>query len=140
MQRKNVLFPDPDGPIMHITSRGCTSRLMPRSTSRRPKFLCTASAFTMGAFISTVLARKGDWLFRNGRREVESEQQAPEALDRRRRKFSLGTSGEVALDVVLADGEERGHEEIPDRGYDRQFDDREGALRDLIGAGEKVAH
>ncbi len=52
MQRRKVLFPEPEGPMMHITSRGATSMSMPRSTSLRPKLLCTASARTMGVGIS----------------------------------------------------------------------------------------
>ncbi len=48
MQRRNVDLPEPDGPSRHITSPGCTSSVMPFSTSRRPKRLCTASALTIG--------------------------------------------------------------------------------------------
>ena len=51
MQRRNVDFPEPDGPRMHITSPGSTSSEMPFSTSRRPKRLWTSSAFTIGALI-----------------------------------------------------------------------------------------
>src|ERR1700688_2978270 len=47
MQRRNVDLPDPDGPRMHITSPGTTSREIPFRTSSRPKYLCTPSALTI---------------------------------------------------------------------------------------------
>ncbi len=34
MQRRKVLLPAPEGPMMKITSRGCTSRSTPLITSR----------------------------------------------------------------------------------------------------------
>ncbi|STV37692.1 Uncharacterised protein [Klebsiella pneumoniae] len=40
MQRRKVLFPEPDGPMMHTTSCGLISQLMPRSTWLSPKRLC----------------------------------------------------------------------------------------------------
>src|SRR5918996_5173352 len=39
MQRKSVLLPDPEGPMMQTTSEARTSRSMPRSTSAFPKRL-----------------------------------------------------------------------------------------------------
>ena len=43
MQRSSVLFPDPDGPMMHTTSPSATAQVTSRSTSRRPKRLLSAS-------------------------------------------------------------------------------------------------
>ena len=59
MQRRKVLLPEPDGPTMHITSRGATSRSMPRSTSRRPYDLWTASARTIGVAHQAIITYAG---------------------------------------------------------------------------------
>ena len=53
MQRRKVDLPEPDGPIRHSTSPAPTSRLMPFSTSRRPKRLWTRSAMTIGGAAGT---------------------------------------------------------------------------------------
>ena len=55
MQRRNVDFPDPDGPSRHITSPRRTSRLMPLSTSRLPNRLWTPSDLTIGSLIAHAL-------------------------------------------------------------------------------------
>ncbi len=46
--RISVDFPDPDGPIMQITSRFMTSNEIPFKTSRSPKDLCTSLIDTIG--------------------------------------------------------------------------------------------
>ena len=51
MQRRKVDFPDPDGPSMHMTLAGATSREIPFSTSKRPNRLWTLSAFTIASLI-----------------------------------------------------------------------------------------
>ena len=43
MQRISVDFPDPDGPMMQITSPFRTERLMPFRTSRAPKDFLTST-------------------------------------------------------------------------------------------------
>ena len=48
MQRMSVDFPDPEGPMMQITSPFMTSRLTPFSTSSSPKDLCTSLMETIG--------------------------------------------------------------------------------------------
>src|SRR5260221_12265520 len=48
MQRRNVDFPEPDGPRMTTTSPVATSMSMPLSTSNRSKDLCTLRALTKG--------------------------------------------------------------------------------------------
>src|ERR1041384_2368289 len=48
-QRSNVDLPEPDGPMMHTTSRFITSIVMPLSTSMPPaKVLCTSLIETSG--------------------------------------------------------------------------------------------
>src|SRR6202047_519255 len=105
MQRRNVLLPEPEGPIMHMTSFGWTSRSMPRSTSSRPKLLCTASALTMGiGFMSLVPPGEQHGQLLLGRRwRMEGEEHAPEALQWCRGEPTLGAASEASLDVVLAD-------------------------------------
>ena len=48
MQRRNVDLPEPDGPSRHTTCPRSTDMVMPFSTSRLPKRLCTSTASTMG--------------------------------------------------------------------------------------------
>ena len=48
MQRKNVLLPEPEEPIIDTTSPGCAARLTPLNTSRLPKLLCRSSTSTAG--------------------------------------------------------------------------------------------
>src|SRR3712207_9458551 len=48
MQRRKVDLPEPEAPSRTTTWPGITSMSMPLSTSRWPKRLCTASAFTIG--------------------------------------------------------------------------------------------
>ncbi len=49
MQRMSVDLPDPDGPMMQMTSPLRTSKLMPLSTGNAPKFLRTSISCTKGA-------------------------------------------------------------------------------------------
>src|ERR1700686_1258395 len=108
MQRRNVLLPEPEGPIMHMTSLGWTSRSMPRSTSSRPKLLCTASALTMGiGLMSLVPPGEQHGKLRLGRRwGREGEQHAAEALQWGRGEPTQGAASEASLDVILADGKD----------------------------------
>ena len=41
--RRNVLLPEPDGPMTHTTSCSSTLQSMPLSTSFAPNFLCRSS-------------------------------------------------------------------------------------------------
>ena len=54
-ERKNVDFPQPDGPMMAITSPLFTSVLMPFNTSCSPKLLCRSftSSITLLSFIAS---------------------------------------------------------------------------------------
>src|ERR1700732_434517 len=116
MQRRKVLWPEPDGPIMHMTSFGATSRSMPRRTSSRPKLLCTASALTMGVeFMASVSPRENHRELLGRRRwRVKGKEHPAEALDRRQRQAAQRTPGEVSLDVVLPDRQDRRHRQVPD--------------------------
>src|SRR5260370_41279997 len=125
MQRRNVLLPEPDGPIMHMTSFGCTSRSMPRNTSRRPKLLFTASAFTMGELTSMRSRQHRGRHHGAGWWRVKRDEHAPESLERRERQLSLRTAREVPLHIVLADREDGGQSEVPEADVDQQLDDAE---------------
>ena len=48
MQRISVDLPEPDGPMMQMTSPFMTSSVTPFSTSRSPKDLCTSLIDTIG--------------------------------------------------------------------------------------------
>ncbi|MGY4359382.1 hypothetical protein ACVW0J_005875 [Bradyrhizobium sp. i1.7.7] len=48
MQRISVDLPDPDGPMIQITSLFLTDRLMPFRTSRAPNDFLTSTHWTMG--------------------------------------------------------------------------------------------
>src|SRR6202165_4717572 len=139
MQRRKVLFPDPDGPIMHMTSFGWTSRSMPCSTSSRPKLLCTASALTMGLVFMSLMppGEQHGQLLWGRRRRMEGDQHPPETLDRRQRQSALRAAAEIPLHVELADRQDRRHRQVPDAGHDRQFDDPEIGAGDLLRSGEE---
>src|ERR1700694_4379540 len=142
MQRRKVLFPDPDGPIMHMTSFGWTSRSLPCSTWSRPKLLCTASALTIGVTLMPSMPpgeQHGQFLW-GRRRRMERDQHPPEALDRRERQPALRAATEISLQVELADRQDRGHCQVPDAGHDRQFDDSEIRAGDLLRSGEELRH
>ena len=49
MQRSNVVFPEPDRPMIITASRCRTSRSTPRSTWFVPKYFSTRSTFTIGS-------------------------------------------------------------------------------------------
>src|SRR3989442_10437246 len=125
MQRRNVLLPEPEGPIMHMTSRGATSRSMPRKTSSRPKFLWTASALTIGApCMSAMLAGQHGRYFRGtGRRSMEGHQDPPKPLKWGQRQSPLRAAAEISLEVVLPYRQDRGHQQIPDAGDNEQLQD-----------------
>src|ERR1043165_4798310 len=51
-QARNVLLPEPDGPIMNTSSCGATARSMPRNTSWVPNDFHSARTSRIGAAIS----------------------------------------------------------------------------------------
>src|SRR5438105_3784494 len=121
MQRRNVLLPEPEGPIMHMTSFWETSSSIPRNTSSRPKLLCTASALTIGApYKSSMPPGQQHWLLRQRRRwRVEGDEHPAEALEGRQGQTALSAASEITFQVVLADGQDRRHRQVPDAGDDR---------------------
>src|SRR2546428_12619765 len=127
---------------MHITSLGKTSRSMPRSTSRRPKFLCTASDLTIGCpFMSAMLAWQRD-RSRDGSRgwwRVESEEHPPEALEGRGWQLPLRAPAEISLEVVLPYRQDRGHQQIPDAGDNQQLQDSVRGGGNLCPASGKLS-
>src|SRR3954452_20170971 len=52
MQRRNVLLPEPEGPMMHDTSPRGTSSETPASACSAPKYLCTSTAVTIASMAS----------------------------------------------------------------------------------------
>src|SRR5262245_18897425 len=101
MQRRNVDLPEPDGPMMQVTSPGWTSSDTPLRTSRRPKDLCTPSALTIGS-------------------EAMTPEPPTQTLERRRGQRATRAAAEVALDVVLADRQHRRHDQVPEARHDEQ--------------------
>src|ERR1700704_4671672 len=140
MQRRKVLLPEPEGPTMPSTSFGDTSRSMPWSTSSRPKLLCTASAFTMGATLMSSMppGERHRYLHRRRRRCMESEQHPPEPLKWGERRASQRAASKMSLDVILANRKNRRHHQVPDAGHDQQFEDVVGRGRNLLLACEQL--
>src|SRR6476619_4758326 len=58
MQRSNVVFPEPLGPMIDTRSPALTSRLIPFSTARLPKLFCRPTMRTRG-FIGIANGREG---------------------------------------------------------------------------------
>ena len=52
MQRRKVVLPEPDGPMMQTTSPGITSSVTSASACSLPKRFPTFTAETIGAFIA----------------------------------------------------------------------------------------
>src|SRR5690242_11424572 len=118
MQRKNVDLPDPDGPMMHITSPCCTVRSMPFSTARRPKFLCTPMAWTIGMAVAVTPSPR------------HPAEPPPDALHRRQRQLAKAAAREPSFEVVLPDVQDRCHGDVPQAGDDEHGDGLEGATVD----------
>src|SRR2546430_7508962 len=106
MQRRNVLLPEPEGPIMHMTSFWETSRSIPRNTSSRPKLLCTASALTIGTAVkSSMPSRQQHRLLRQRWRwSMEGDEHPAKALERRQGQAPPRAASEITLQAVLTDG------------------------------------
>src|SRR5262245_61636543 len=123
MQRRKVDLPEPDAPSRTTTSRGCTSMSMPLSTSRWPKLLCTASAFTIGL-----------------RSMVSVAAPPPRSVSMGnilRLRAGPGLAGaeplaEVPLDVELADHQHAGQGQVPQAGRDQHREHLEGAGADRL--------
>src|SRR5689334_18541497 len=109
---RNVVLPEPDGPIMTTTSRGRTSIETPLRTARSPKRLTTpraditadGSAFVIG-FIS-VRSLPGEGV------PVPAEAGTGEARAQRRRRDDVAGVGEFPFDEPLDEGPDRGQGEV----------------------------
>src|ERR1700716_935374 len=71
------------------------------------------------------------------RRTVEGEQHAPNPLEGCQRLAPMRATPEIALEVELADRENRGHQQVPDAGDDRELDHLIGCARNLLRTGEQ---
>src|SRR3954451_16866878 len=111
MQRRNVLLPEPEGPMMHDTSPRGTSSETPASACSAPKYLCTSTAVTIASMRSGPL-----------RLERHDGLRAPLAAALR----------EVSLQKVLADLEHRNDDEVPDGGDDQELDDARVGVVDRL--------
>src|SRR5689334_15599351 len=100
MQRRIVLLPEPEGPMMQVTSPRETESETSLSAANVPKTLLTPAARTI-AFMMAASRRRG-----RSRRAV-----AP--------AIALG---EIALDEVLADLQHGHHREVPAGGDDQELD------------------
>src|SRR5579863_113148 len=102
MQRKNVLLPEPDGPMMHSTSPWATSSVMPLSASNSPYDLRTPEARTI---------------------ELMS---VPSTVERSGGSLACGRAARAAritqLDARLQERQHGHDDEIPDARDDQQFD------------------
>src|SRR3984957_2836045 len=124
MHRSSVLFPEPDGPMMHTTSPACTVALIPLRTSLWPKCLdrsrISSSGFTES---SGMPVSEGH----------EPTKRRLQPLDQRRRQTLLRRApAEVPLDVVLANRQDRSEDQVPEAGNDEQRNGLEGASVDAL--------
>ena len=60
MQRRNVLLPEPEAPIIDTTSPSWAVSETPFNTSKTPKFLCKSSTTTAGW---PLVLRTPNWRF-----------------------------------------------------------------------------
>src|SRR5215813_5938812 len=115
MQRRNVDFPDPDGPMMQTTWPGCTCRSMPLSTSVDPKDLCTCSDSTIAS---------------------------GNALNPRSRPGLAGwlveAAAEALLQEVLADHQHARQGQVPQARRHQQGEHLEGAAADGVQLEEQL--
>src|SRR4051794_40254574 len=104
MHRMNVDFPEPDGPMMHSTSPGWTSRVMPLSTSTGPNVLRTSSARTSGSDTGRTPYR----LLTTHRAEPRHH-----PLPRPGGDVAARSSAETLLEEVLPDVQHARHDQVP---------------------------
>src|SRR6478735_1323795 len=110
MQRRNVLLPEPEGPMMQVTSPRETASETSFSAANVPKTLLTPAARTISFMMAT------------SRRRGRSGHPVAPGI----------TLGEIALDEVLADLEQGHDREIPARGDDQELDDAAIRVIDVL--------
>src|SRR4051812_21485101 len=118
MQRKKVLLPEPEGPMMQDTSPRGTSSETPASACSAPKYLCTSTAATIASM-------------RSGPLRLDR--------DRRPRTALAAPFREVPFEEVLADLEHGHDDEVPDRGDDQQLDDARVGVVDRLRVAQDLA-
>src|SRR5207248_152585 len=102
--------------------------------------------FTIGTpFTSAVLAARDRWsrryqLLLNWRRGMEREQHPAESLERRLRQPSHGAASKMPFDVELANGKNRGHQQVPEARHDKQLKHIVGGSRDLLLTSEQLGY
>src|SRR5215218_10825085 len=129
MQRRKVDLPEPDAPSRTTTSPGCTSMSMPLSTSRWPKLLCTASAFTIG------VPSRGP--------AAAVPPSSVSMCNVLRLRAGPGLPGaeplaEVPLDVELGHHQHAGQSQVPQAGRDQHREHLEGAGTDRLELEEQL--
>src|SRR4029453_2519750 len=129
MQRRKVDLPEPDAPSRTTTWPGSTSMSMPLSTSRLPKRLCTASAFTIGVPSPGPVAAL-----------PSSSVSMSDSLRLRLGPYLSGAEplAEVPLHVELADHQHAGHGQVPQAGRDQHREHLEGAGADRLELVEQL--
>src|SRR5437762_2425435 len=111
MQGRNVVLPDPLGPMSTTVSLGHTVRSMPRSTSVRPNRLCTSWANTIGAasgVASSLFIFARIVKLRASGADHIAAQASPESYA----LLTRGALGKLALHPALAQGSQRGHRQV----------------------------
>src|SRR5687768_10857481 len=129
MQRRKVDLPEPDAPNRTTTWPGSTSMSMPLSTSRWPKRLCTASAFTIG------VPSPGPMAALPPRSMAMSNTLRLRAGPRR---FGAEPLAEIPLDVELAHHQDAGQGQVPQAGRDQHREHLEGAGADRLELEEQL--
>src|SRR3989304_5928448 len=109
MQRRNVVLPEPLGPMMTTTSPCATSIVTPRSTSSRPKRLWTSTARNMGSAIAPTFYAAP--VPASNAAAAPHEGQRPR--EQRLRPLPLGDR-ESALELRLKEAEDGDEHEIPE--------------------------
>src|SRR5580658_8875781 len=132
MQRKKVDLPAPEAPMMQTTLPGATSRSMPFSTSTSPYRLWTLCATTIGSTRCLLARGRGAW---PAKAEQALPQRVAEGGGRRGPRIAVAAAN-APLDEALHGGQDRGQQDVPQRGHDQQRDGLEGARVDQLGRGE----
>ena len=130
MQRRNVLLPDPEGPIRHRTSPRPHRQVDALQHLEPPEGLVDGPRLDHGHGVATGAGAgsggRQSWGATQGTsasaatgRTRRWSQGRPEPLERRGRQGPGRAPGVVALDVVLPDGHHRGEEQVPEAGHER---------------------
>ena len=123
MQRRNVDLPEPDGPMRHITSPradlevDAVQHLVERRSACGP-----LRAHHRRRVIVDARCRSTSSAVCRRRAGVANRVPQPSLGASAVLRGARDAAGEVALEVVLADGEHRGHGQVPEARHDQQRD------------------